>query len=312
MESDYSITIFSRHKGKTRTFNLNRRVVYLSLAILLVLVVSCIFFAQAYLQEREKNQRLEGRIALLEQLMAKFEKRSEMQGGEGTAQKTMAATVTKPPTVAKPPTVTKLPAVAKPSTVTRPPTPTKPPTLAKPPTVAKPPAEIAQVEEKGETSSEGRESQNKIGSPTEADGQTVAKVDDLKVIPLAEDREGFEFSFKLVNLTDEPIAGNVAIVASLRPPHQPQFISFPSMRLEDGMPVKLRKSVGFSIRYFKYVSGKFAFQFSFAKSFRVLVYDQEEHLILDRTVNAEDVVVSELLNEEPAPPASPGDPPSSS
>jgi hypothetical protein len=299
MESDYSITIFSRHKGKTRTFNLNRRVVYVPLAILLVLVGSCIFFAQAYLQEREANRRLEGRLALLEQLMTKFEKRSEIQGGEGSAQ-AMAATAGKPRTVAKPPTV------AKPLTVNKPPTPTKPPT------VAKPPAEIAQVEEKAETSSEAREAQNQIGGLTETDGQPVAKIDDLKASPLAEDREGFEFSFKLLNLTDEPIAGNVAIVASLRPPHQPQFISFPSMRLEDGKPVKLRKSVGFSIRYFKYVSGKFAFQFSFAKSFRVLVYDQEEHLILDRTVNAEDVVVSELLNEEPAPPAPPADPSSTS
>jgi hypothetical protein len=299
MESDYSITIFSRHKGKTRTFNLDRHLIYLPLAMLLVLVVSCIFFAQAYFQERGENRRLEGRIALLEQLMSRFEERSERQGGEGLAP-AMAPTVAKPIAPSKPPTVAK------------PPAPSKPPTVAKSPALTKPPAQVASVEEKAETSSETGESQNQIAGPAEAHGQPVAKVDDLKVIPLAEDREGFEFSFKLVNLIDEPIAGNVAIVASLRPPHQPRFISFPSMKLEDGMPVKLRKSVGFSIRYFKYVSGKFAFQFSLAESFRVLVYDQEEHLILDRTVNAEDVVVSELLNEETAPPAYPADPSPSS
>jgi hypothetical protein len=265
MESDYSITIFSRHKGKTRTFNLDRRIVYLPLAMLIVLVVSCIFFAQAYFQEREERQRLESRVALLEQLMTKFEGRSERQGGEDPAQ-----------------------ALAE--------------------TAAKPPVEVTMVEENDQTSPETRESQIQIGGEPEADGQPVAKVDDAKVVPLAEDREGFEFSFKLVNLIDEPIAGNVAIVASLRPPHQPRFVSFPSMRLEDGLPVKLRKSVGFSIKYFKYVNGRFAFPFSHSESFRILVYDREEDLILDSTVLAEDVAVSGFVNEEAAPPAYPSDP----
>lgn len=265
MESDYSVTIFSRHKGKTRTFNLNRRVVYLPLGILLVLVVSCIFLAQAYVQERKEGQRLETRIALLEQLMTKLEARSQRKGGEDPAQAMVE-------------------------------------------TAARLPVEVAPLEEKNEKSSEAGESQNQIVGSTEADWQPLAKVDDAKVIPLAEAREGFEFSFKLVNLIGEPIAGNVAIIASLRPPHQPRFISFPSMRLEDGMPVKLRKSVGFSIRYFKYVSGKFAFPFSHAESFRILVYNQEEHLILDSTVQAENVAVNELMNEKAAPPAYPPEP----
>lgn len=265
MESDYSITIFSRHKGKTRTFNLDRRIVYLPLAMLIVLVVSCIFFAQAYFQEREERQRLEGRVALLEQLMTKFEERSERQGGEDPVQE-----------------------------------------LAE--TASKPPVEVAPVEASEQKSPEIREPQIQIGGEPQTDGLPVAKVEDAKVVPLAEDREGFEFSFKLVNLAGEPIAGNVAIVASLRPPHQPRFVSFPSMRLEDGLPVKLRKSVGFSIRYFKYVSGKFAFPFSHSESFRILVYDREEDLILDATVLAKDVAVSEFVNEEEAPSAYPSDP----
>jgi hypothetical protein len=265
MESDYSITIFSRHRGKTRTFNLNRRFVYLALAVLIILVVSCIFFTQAYFQEREERQRLENRIALLEQLTAKFEERSERQGGEDPAQ-------------------------------------------APAETEAKPPVEVAPVEKNDQTSPGTRESQVQSGGEPDSDGQPVAKIDDAKVGPLAEDRQGFEFSFKLVNLIDELITGNVAIVASLKPPHQPRFVSFPSMRLEDGMPVKLRKTVGFSIRYFKYVNGRFAFPFSLSESFRILIYDKEEDLILDSTVLAEDVAVSGLVIEETAPPASPADP----
>jgi hypothetical protein len=258
MENDYSITIFSRNKGKTRTFKLNRRILYLPLAMLLVLVVSCIFFIQAYFQEREESQRLEDRIALLEQLMTKVEERSERQGGENPAQAMVE-------------------------------------------TAVEPPVEVAAVQGNTKKDSETREPQIRIGGEREADGQSVARVDDAKVMPLSGDREGFEFNFKLVNLIGEPLAGNVAIIASLKPPHQPRFISFPGMRLEDGMPVKLRKSVGFSIRYFKYVAGKFAFPFSHSESFRILVYDQEEHLILDSTVPAEDVAVSELMNEEAAP-----------
>ena len=283
MVSDYSITIFSRHKGKTRTFNLDRRVVYLPLAMLLVLVVACVFFVQAYFQEREENQRLEGRIVLFEQLMAKLEERSARQGGEDPAQAMADTTARSPAQVAS---------VEK----------------RKSESAARLPVEVAPVKKEAETGSGAREAQNQIVGETQGDGQPVAKIDDVKAVPLAENREGFEFSFKLVNLVDEPIAGNVAIVSSLRPPYQPRFISFPSMRLEDGMPVKLRKSVGFSIKYFKYVNGKFAFPFSHAESFRILIYDQEEHLILDSTVLAEDVVVKEIVNEEAAPPASLPDP----
>ena len=265
MESDYSITIFSRNKGKTRTFNLDRRFFYLPVAMVIVLVVSCIFFAQAYFQKREENQRLEDRIAVLEHLMTKIEKRSERQGGEDPGQ-----------------------AMAQ--------------------TAVEPPVEVAAVQENTKKDSETRESQIQIGGETETAGQPEVKVDDAKVMPLPGGGEGFEFNFKLANLIGEPLAGYVAIIASLKPPNQPRFISFPSMRLEEGMPVKLRKSVGFSIRYFKYVTGKFAFPFSHSESFRILVYDQEEHLILDRTVQAEDVAASELLNEEGAPPVSPANP----
>ncbi len=210
MRNDYSVTIFSRHKGKTLTFDLDRRFIYVPLVILIVLAVSCVLLGQSYFQEREERQRLEGRVALLEQ-------------------------------------------------------------------------------------------QIRIGGKAEVDPRPIAKIDEAKVRSLEENREGFRFVFKLVNLIGEPMAGNVAIIASLRPPHQPRFVSFPSMKIADGMPVKLRKTVGYSIRYFKEITGKFYFPFSYSESFRVLIYDRDEELVLDHTFLVEDVDVHGLKPEEPAP-----------
>jgi hypothetical protein len=258
MRNDYSVTIFSRHKGKTFTFNLDRRFIYVPLVILIILVVSCVLLGQSYLQEREERQRLEGRVALLEQLMGKFEERAERQGGEALSK-----------------------GVAQPA--------------------AQPTVEVALVPEEKEKSQEPPVPEIQIGSNAEVDPRPIARIDEAKVSSLEENRAGFRFAFKLVNLIGEPMAGNVAIIASLRPPHQPRFVSFPSMKLADGMPVKLRKSVGYSIRYFKEITGRFYFPFSYSESFRVLIYDRDEELVLDYTFLAEDVAVHGLQPEEPAP-----------
>jgi len=258
MRNDYSVTIFSRHKGKTFTFNLDRRFIYVPLVILIVLVVSCVLLGQSYFQEREERQRLEGRVALLEQLMDKFEERAERQGGEASSK-----------------------GMAEPA--------------------AQPTVKVARVLEEKEKSQEPPVPEIRIGGNAEVDPRPIAKINEAKVSSLEENREGFRFVFKLVNLIGEPMAGNVAIIASLRPPHQPRFVSFPSMKIADGMPVKLRKSVGYNIRYFKEITGKFYFPFSYSESFRVLIYDRDEELVLDYTFLAEDVDVHGLKPEEPAP-----------
>jgi hypothetical protein len=258
MRKDYSVTIFSRHKGKTLTFNLDRRFIYVPVVILIVLVVSCVLLGQSYLQEREVRQRLEGRVALLEQLMDKFEERAERQGGEAFSK-----------------------GVAKPE--------------------AQPEVEVALVPKEKEKKPKPPVPEVRIGSNAEVDPRPIVKIDEATVSSLQEEREGFRFAFKLVNLIGEPLAGNVAIIASLKPPHQPRFVSFPSMQLADGMPVKLRKSVGYSIRYFKEITGKFYFPFSYSESFRVLIYDRDEELVLDSTLLAEDVAVHGLQPKESAP-----------
>ena len=248
MRNDYSVTIFSRHKGKTFTFHLGRRLIYVPMVILIVLVVSCVLLTQSYLQESEERQRLEGRVALLEQLMAKFEERAVRQGGGAFSK-----------------------GVAQPA--------------------AQPTVEVALVPEEKEEKPESQAPELQIGGNAEVDSRPIARIDEAKVSSLEEDREGFRFVFKLVNLIGEPIAGNVAIIASLRPPHQPRFVSFPSMKLTEGMPVRLRKSVGYNIRHFKEVTGRFYFPFSYSESFRILIYDRDEELVLDSTFLAEDVTV---------------------
>lgn len=265
MRKDYSVTVFSRHKGKTLTFNLDRRFIYVPLAILIVLVVSCVLFGQFYFQEHGERQRLEGRVALLEQLVDKVEERTERQGGEAFST-----------------------GVAKPE--------------------AQPTIELALVPEEKEKKPEPPVPGIQVGRNAEVDPRPMVRIDEATVSSLEEAREGFRFAFKLVNLIGEPLAGNVAIIASLRPPHQPRFVSFPSMKLTDGMPVKLRKSVRYNIRYFKEVTGKFYFPFSHSESFRVLIYDQDEELVLDSTFLAENVAVHGLQSEESAPPLYSSDP----
>ena len=259
MKNDYLITIFSRNKGKTRTFSLDRRLVYVVLVSLIFLALGCILFGQAYFQERAERQRLEGRTALLERLMSKLEERTERQGGEA-------------PTEVRAENEVQRPAV-----------------------------NVAVRREENEATAEFPESGSPSSEDMKRDTQSVepsVKIDDATVTPF--EGEGFRLDFKLVNLIGEPISGNIAIIAALRPPHNPRFVSFPSMKLVDGMPVVLRKSVGFDIRYYRYVTGKFYFPFAYAESFRILVYNLDEELILNSTLPAEEVAPPELLPEEHA------------
>ena len=288
MQSDYSVTIFSRHRGKTRTFSLNRRSFYVPVVMLIILVAACILLGKAYLHEREERQLLEGRIVLLEQLANKIADRSERQGGEALSKEAPEPATRQPVKVARVEETKETSEEPRPAEVQ---------------------TEI-QTEVKAEVEAEV-EAEVQLGGRSEAifqSGEPVAKIADPKVGSLDGDRAGFRFDFKLVNLIGEPITGNVAIIASLRPPHQPRFVSFPSMQLADGMPVKLRKSVGFNIRYFKYVTGRFYFPFSYSESFRILVYNRDSELILDSILNAEDVAAHELVTEEPAPSIYPSDP----
>ena len=121
---------------------------------------------------------------------------------------------------------------------------------------------------------------------------TYAQVENPRLEGLDEG-EGFRLEFMLVNTSpDGPIAGTVAIIATLKPPHKPQFISFPSMEFDDnGLPVRLEKSLEFtSIRHFKHFSGEFDFPFSYAESFRILVYNPGDQLVYYYALLPEEVV----------------------
>jgi hypothetical protein len=144
------------------------------------------------------------------------------------------------------------------------------------------------------------EAESQLADVPEADPtnwQAVAKIDDARASFLP-DESGFRFDFRLINQTSESISGYVAIVASLKEPHTPRYLSYPSMNLINGMPVELKKSVAFHIRRFKYMTGKFAFPFSHAESFRLFIYDLEAQLLFDATIPAAEINTSGLSYAE--------------
>jgi hypothetical protein len=260
-QSDYSITIFSRRRGRTLTFNVDRRLLYVPLVLLTLLILSTILFGKGFFQEREEKQRLQKRVASLEQLAGKLREAPEKQP-EGK-------TESSPTEVAEP--ESQVMASGAPGSMAG------DEGLAA--SEESPPGRVEEVQAEA------------LPTPS------LAQVDELKVAPL-EDRAGFRLDFKLINQADEPISGSVAIIAALKEPHTPRFVSFPSMQLKDGTPVRLRRSVGFSINYFKYVTGRFRFPFSYAESFRILIYDPKDELILDSTYPAEEIDSSGLIVED--------------
>jgi hypothetical protein len=120
------------------------------------------------------------------------------------------------------------------------------------------------------------------------DSSTFAQIDG-PTVDLKKNGEGFYLKFKVVNPSRKiPIEGTVAIIAKLKIPHKPQFVSFPKMELEnDGLPVKLKKSLQFyRIRRFKYFIAEFNFPFSNTESFRILIYKKSGGLVCDYTISS--------------------------
>jgi hypothetical protein len=139
---------------------------------------------------------------------------------------------------------------------------------------------------------------NSLLSKLEFNSESVyAKIEQPKV-KLLKNEKGFIFSFKLTNPIPttpdkDPISGNVAIVTALKSPHTPPFISFPSMELDqDGLPVRLTKSLSFRIRNFRVVSAEFGFPFSLAEFFRILIYNADDQLVGKYTVRPEEITKS--------------------
>jgi len=128
--------------------------------------------------------------------------------------------------------------------------------------------------------------------------QTIYAKIEKPTVKLLEKGKGFLFTFKLINptpttLDKDSISGNVAIITVLKPPHVPQYISFPKMELgSDGFPLALSDSLSFSIRHFKNVFGKFDFPFSWAKFFRVLIYNSDDQLVQKYTILPEEIIQS--------------------
>ena len=251
-QGDYSITVFSRRKGKTRSFNLSRHVFYVPLFLILLLVTSSLFYADVLLQERAERQRLQKRILQLEQLGNRLQLprqrkiRAHREEGEPSS-----------------------------------------------PQLSPPAAPVAEEKPAKTEAAETRSRLTGVPESAQINWQAVAKIEDPRASFLP-DGSGFKFEFKLINQASEPISGYVAIVALLKEPHTPRYLSYPSMDLINGMPVELKKSVGFYIRRFKYMTGKFDFPFDYAESFRLFIYDLQAQMLFDATVPVGEVDTSRL------------------
>lgn len=232
MRNDYLITLFSRRNGKSRSFNVNRQLLFYFLVLVLLLALLCPFLGHTIYRQRQELKQMHKRIAQLERLVGAVPENPKPRNSDISTESKREKLQPQPD--------------------------------------EEPPGTAASQTPEDETT-----------PPLRPDYANVREF-------AAEPRDtgpGFKLSFRLVNISDQAISGAVAIIAALRPPHQPHFVSFPSMNLgDDGMPIKLRKSVGYSIHRFKYVTGRFSFPFSMVESFRILLYDSSDRLAFDRTI----------------------------
>jgi cytoskeletal protein CcmA (bactofilin family) len=131
-----------------------------------------------------------------------------------------------------------------------------------------------------------------------ASNANYARIENPTVEHHAEEGKAFRFKFKLVNpIEGELTAGSVAIVAALRPPHRPRFVSFPGMELDEkGLPAGLLKSLTFRIRRFKYVMGEFNFPLSQAESFSILIYNPGSQLVHKYTLFSDELTSKKLAD----------------
>jgi hypothetical protein len=256
MQSDYSVNVFSRRKGKTRSFNLSRRLVYYPVLIFVLLVASSVLFGRGFFYERKERRRLENRVLLLGKSMNRLEDRVKRQEKAinrlRREQETKTTSDTGPIREAEEPN-----------------------------------RRVAAVETRMTGST----------PPVSTTQPAYAEIDTPQVSP-SEGDSGFLLEFKLTNLAAEPISGVVVVVAALKPPHQPRFVSYPQMQLVNGIPKEVNRPVNFYIRRFKNVSSKFDFPFSYAESFRILIYDAESELVSQTTLNPEEIGGREFSAEE--------------
>ncbi|MBW1979753.1 MAG: hypothetical protein JRJ12_00875 [Deltaproteobacteria bacterium] len=131
---------------------------------------------------------------------------------------------------------------------------------------------------------------------TSAEPVPYARVESPRLEPL-EQGSGFRLSFKLANAADSPISGKLVIIASLKPPHQPRYVSYPYTELTNGEPRQPGKLIRFTIRNFKYMAAKFRFPFSWAESFRVAIFDAGNQPLFNQVIPAEEVDTSLLTGE---------------
>lgn len=136
----------------------------------------------------------------------------------------------------------------------------------------------------------------RVVEPEEAAPETApqtAEVVDIKDMVIQKEGPRMTVNFKLVNLNpgENAVGGYIHIIATGKGSQPPQEWSYPSEKIEKGLPVNYRRGLLFLIQRFKPIQGRFNLETSSSlpSIIRILVYDQAGSMILNRTFEVNNV-----------------------
>ena len=111
---------------------------------------------------------------------------------------------------------------------------------------------------------------------------------DIGQVKVARENSRLVVTFKIINTreTDEQISGHIFVLARLKGTDHSEVLVYPNSPLKDGLPVNYRQGQRFVIQRFKLVESKYTLSNPLKAPLilKILVYDDEGTLILNRTV----------------------------
>ena len=114
---------------------------------------------------------------------------------------------------------------------------------------------------------------------------------DIKDLAIKKEGEKLTISFKLVNMYRDkrPVDGYVHIIAFDKNSDPPLFLAFPEVALKDGIPVEFKRGQPFFIKRFKTIRGKYLLDTGTGSvsSIKVLIYNKSGTLVFQKEYDVE-------------------------